>query len=190
MRLFTVKGVAATGVEEIAAAAGISTRTFWRYFTTKEACVMPLLTAGVEAIADALREWRTESGVAGLLADIGRRSEGRAADTSTSLALAAMARTEPGLHAVWLRAHDVAERSFAAALAQREGLPAESLQPRVRAAMLNGALRAAVEHYVETHSLDDADGMVEAVREALFLATRGFEDQSGKGAAETSSEKR
>lgn len=190
MRLFTAKGIAATGVEEIAAASGISTRTFWRYFTSKEACVMPLLTTGVDAIADALREWRTESGVAGLLADIGRRSEGRTADTSTTLALAAMARTEPGLQAVWLRAHAVAERSFASALAQREGLPDGSLQPRVRAAMLNGALRAAVEHHVETHSLGETDGVVEAVREALFLATRGFENHSGNGAAETSSEKR
>ena len=42
--LFLAKGVADTSAEEIAEAAGISSRTLWRYFPTKDSCVTPLLT--------------------------------------------------------------------------------------------------------------------------------------------------
>ena len=44
VRLFTEQGVAATSGEQIAQAAGVSERTFWRYFPHKESCVEPLLT--------------------------------------------------------------------------------------------------------------------------------------------------
>src|SRR5690242_4515714 len=67
---FTAKGVAATSAEEIAGAVGISVRTLWRYFPTKESCVMPLLTAGIEATAAALRCWPPRRPVAELLDDL------------------------------------------------------------------------------------------------------------------------
>ncbi|SFL00847.1 hypothetical protein [Streptomyces pini] len=83
---------------------------------------------------------------------------------------------EPGLRAVWLRAHDEAEAAFAAALARSTGRPAGGLWVAVGAAMVDGALRAAVEH----HALRAAEGarvggegLVEAVREALRTAVRG-----------------
>ncbi|WP_143669231.1 TetR/AcrR family transcriptional regulator, partial [Streptomyces rochei] len=49
--LFVAQGVAATTGEQIGRAVGISARTVWRYFPTKESCVRPLLTAGAGLVA-------------------------------------------------------------------------------------------------------------------------------------------
>jgi AcrR family transcriptional regulator len=55
--LFVRQGLRATRAEDIALAAGVAPRTFYRYFATKEEAVAPLYAAGahrwVEAVADA-----------------------------------------------------------------------------------------------------------------------------------------
>ncbi|MEU9350464.1 TetR family transcriptional regulator [Streptomyces griseoloalbus] len=143
--LFIAQGVAATTGEQIGQAVGVSARTVWRYFPTKESCVRPLFSTGIDTVAAALRQWRpgrplqeafdhvwtADAGLPGL--DIG--------------ALVRLTRTEPALRAVWLQTHDEAEPAFASALAERAGLPADDVRPALWAAMLNAALRAAVEHH-------------------------------------------
>jgi AcrR family transcriptional regulator len=51
--LFWERGVAATTGDDIAAAAGLSTRTIWRYFRTKESCVEPVLALSAQALRTA-----------------------------------------------------------------------------------------------------------------------------------------
>ena len=169
VRLFTANGVAATSAEDIAAAAGISVRTLWRYFPTKERCVLPLLTTGIEDVARALRAWPPGHGVAELLDDMGEL----AGDTPTVLALVRLTRTEPGLRAVWLQAHDDAEPVFASALASRAGVP-EELETRVQAALINVALRVAVQHYAWHAQQTDSQGLKDAVSAALRTAAQGL----------------
>ncbi|RYE73640.1 MAG: TetR family transcriptional regulator, partial [Hyphomicrobiales bacterium] len=43
-RLFLERGVADTTGDDIAAAAGVATRTLWRHFRSKESAVEPLFT--------------------------------------------------------------------------------------------------------------------------------------------------
>ncbi|GAA4733072.1 TetR/AcrR family transcriptional regulator [Phytohabitans rumicis] len=165
VRLFTAKGAAATSAEEIAEAAGISVRTLWRYFPTKEGTVLPLLAAGIESFAHALRTWPAGAGVAELLDAVDP------GDTApTMLALVRLIRTEPGLRAVWLQAHHDAEPVFAEALARRAGLAEPDLPTTVRAAMINTALRIAVEQ----HAFQEGADAVETVRTALLTAERGL----------------
>ncbi|WP_154697658.1 TetR/AcrR family transcriptional regulator [Lentzea guizhouensis] len=143
--LFVAKGVAATSAEEIATAAGISSRTLWRYFPTKESCVLPLLTGGIDLAADWLRSWRPGQDMSELLETL--REAGReAVDRDTLLDLVRLTGTEPGLRGVWLEAHRQAEPVFADALARRGGLEAPDLTAVVQAAMINAALRG-VEHH-------------------------------------------
>jgi AcrR family transcriptional regulator len=171
VRLFTSKGVAGTSAEEIAAAAGISVRTLWRYFPSKESCVWPLLTAGIQNLARSLRAWPPGRDIVELLEGV---SDADAmADLPAMLALIRLTRTEPGLRAVWLQSHDDAEPLLVAALARRAGLEEDDLRVRVRAAMINGALRVAVEQYARGSEVDEK-ALLEAVRAALRIAGEGL----------------
>jgi AcrR family transcriptional regulator len=174
--LFTAQGVTATSAEEIAAAAGISVRTLWRYFPNKESSVLPLLTGGIEATARALRSWPAGSGMAALLDDMERQGRETIANLSTLLDLVRLTRTEAGLRAVWLQSHHDAEPVFAAALAQRAGLLGDDLTVRIQAAMINSALRAAVEHHAFHAGTTDEVALTAAVRMAMLTAAQGIPD--------------
>ncbi|MFD4554941.1 TetR/AcrR family transcriptional regulator [Streptomyces sp. NPDC058469] len=178
VELFVAQGVAATTGEQIGQAVGVSARTVWRYFPSKESCVRPLFSAGIDVIAAGLREWRPGHPLAelfdpalatGLLAATGP-------DGATGSALVRLTRTEPGLRAIWLQTYDEAEPVFAGALADRAGLPADDLRPMIQAAMLNAALRAAVERFAwsvsesGTEAATDA-GVGESVGEAEVAET-------------------
>src|SRR3954451_17974477 len=52
--LFVQQGLRATRAEDIAQAAGIAPRTFYRYFATKEEAVAPLYAAGAERWTEAV----------------------------------------------------------------------------------------------------------------------------------------
>ncbi|MFI7350459.1 TetR/AcrR family transcriptional regulator [Streptomyces sp. NPDC049936] len=176
--LFVDQGVAATTGEQIGRAVGVSARTVWRYFPTKESCVRPLLATGVDTIAEALRHW--EQGRP-LPEAFGELWAGDAALPGPDVgALLRLARTEAGLRAVWLQTHDEAEPVFARALAERAGLPADDVRPAVWAAMLNAALRAAVEHHAFRPAGPGADAasaradLARTVRTALAVAAAGI----------------
>ncbi|MBV7697918.1 TetR family transcriptional regulator [Streptomyces sp. TRM70350] len=128
------QGVHATTGEQIGPAVGVLARTVWRYFPSKESCVRPLFSAGIEMLAGCPRDWRPGRPlVAGpertLLGPLVRHT-----------------RTEPGLRAVWLQTYGEAEPACARALAERAGLSADDPRAAIQAAMFNAALRAAVEH--------------------------------------------
>ncbi|WP_405875923.1 MULTISPECIES: TetR/AcrR family transcriptional regulator [unclassified Streptomyces] len=180
--LFVAQGVAATTGEQIGQAVGVSARTVWRYFPSKEACVRPLFTAGIDMLAARLRAWRPgqpleEVFAPDLTTDL-RIVAGP--DRATVGALVRLTRTEPGLRAVWLQTYDEAEPAFARALAERAGLSAEDLRPTIQAAMFNAALRAAVEHYAwhtEGTEPDRATAeaeLMETMRSALTTAAEGI----------------
>ncbi|GGN23013.1 TetR/AcrR family transcriptional regulator [Streptomyces fuscichromogenes] len=148
--LFVTQGVTATTGEQIGQAVGVTARTVWRYFPSKEACVRPLFAAGIEAVTEGLRAWRPgrplEEAFEHTLPADSRLV--RSPDRATMGALIRLTRDEPGLRAEWLQSYDEAEPAFARALAERSGLPADDLRPTIQAAMFNAALRAAAEHHV------------------------------------------
>ncbi|MFE5813655.1 TetR/AcrR family transcriptional regulator [Streptomyces sp. NPDC056479] len=179
--LFVTQGVTATTGEQIGAAVGVSARTVWRYFPSKESCVRPLFSAGIDLIADRLRRRRPGQPLEELfdreLTDEGHLLAGP--DRATVGALVRLTRTEPGLRAIWLQTYDEAEPAFAGALAERAGLPAGDLRPTIQAAIFNAALRAAVEHYAwhtaDTHPDRDTaqTELAATLRSALAVVAEG-----------------
>ncbi|MDQ1043038.1 TetR/AcrR family transcriptional regulator [Streptomyces sp. V4I2] len=179
--LFVAQGVTATTGEQIGQAVGVSARTVWRYFPSKESCVRPLFSEGIEVIAACLRDWPPGQPLGQLFDRTLARGLNVVGgpDGGTVGALVRLTRTEPGLRAVWLQTYDEAEPAFARALADRAGLPAEDLRPTIRAAMFNAALRAAVEYYAwrsADASTDRATAKAEleaTLRSALAVAAEG-----------------
>lgn len=56
LRLFAENGPAATSVAQIAAAAGVSPRTFWRHFSSKESVIRPFLDHGLRDAIERMSE--------------------------------------------------------------------------------------------------------------------------------------
>jgi AcrR family transcriptional regulator len=147
VRLFTEQGVAATSGEQIAQAAGVSERTFWRYFPHKESCVEPVLTKMVDAFCVVLRAWPPELE----LIDHLRQAyspvvdSASGADVDAVLAVVRLTHGEPALRAAYLVLRERAEDALADVLAERMGLPRDSIDVRLRAAAASAVLRVATD---------------------------------------------
>jgi AcrR family transcriptional regulator len=178
LRLFAEKGYERTTVAEIAAAAGMSPRTFFLHFPTKEDVLMPhsddRADLGVAAIAEAAPGET-------VAATVGRAIERMVADTSvkdlTSELAATRARltaTEPALQARMLQRLLAAQIALAEAL--RRAHPA--LDP-VDAAVVVGAALGAVNAAAETALRSGR--APEEVRAAMLRAPRVAAARLGEG---------
>lgn len=161
VRLFRDRGVAATSGQQIARAAEVSERTLWRLFRTKESCVEPLLSQGVETFEAIVRACPPDRTLGDhLRAHYDPLPPSAAADHDAVLAIIRMTRDDPGLRAVWLLLHERAEPALAELLERQIGRAADATEIRVRAAGLNAALRVVSEDLAWSTTggaADDAD---------------------------------
>ncbi|MFI6279772.1 TetR/AcrR family transcriptional regulator [Streptomyces sp. NPDC050988] len=172
VRLFVAQGVAATTAEDIASAAGVSTRTLWRYFRSKEECARPLLTAGLELVTERLRDYW--SGGSSLTRTMPSADDPGVIGTRRLEALRdliRLSRDEPGMRAVWLETHFDAEAVFAAAIAEGTDRPDTDLAVRLEAGMFNAALRIAVEDWALQPDRTDGPPLRESLAQALHVMT-------------------
>ncbi|MCX4905385.1 TetR/AcrR family transcriptional regulator [Streptomyces sp. NBC_00878] len=145
-RLFWEQGVAATSGDQIGEAVGLSTRTIWRHFRSKESCAEPIILHGVAWEMAALRRWKPELSLDDHLADEMSR-HGRDADRAEraddvlAMKMIALSSREPALRTAWLMACDQVERELAGSIADRLDLPADDIRVQVHAAAASGALR-------------------------------------------------
>ena len=154
LRLFVEKGYDETTVEEIAAAAGVSHMTFFRYFPRKEAVVEydeydPMLEqliatrppheAPLVALHGAIR--------AGLEAIL-------TTDREALLIRTRLVLRNPALRSRNVIAQDTTRDLFAHALARRAGLPAPDLAATAQASAALGAIAPAVMAWAESDEED------------------------------------
>ncbi|MFF8592563.1 TetR/AcrR family transcriptional regulator [Streptomyces sp. NPDC015220] len=123
-RLFVTRGLRATRAEDIAQAAGVAPRTFYRYFATKEEAVAPLYAAGAERWTRAVREAPAGLSVPEALAHAVRHACAPAAGVSAvswqwARTLIHLAGTNPAVRKVWAEICQASERNLAEALAAR-----------------------------------------------------------------------
>ncbi|WP_312858488.1 TetR/AcrR family transcriptional regulator, partial [Pseudonocardia pini] len=119
VRLFRAQGLAATSGAQIAEAAGVSERTVWRWFRSKESCVAPLLRSSLSSFEEVLRAWPRDRG---LVEHLRTAYPVAGPEVDDVLAVVRMTRTEPGLRAVWLLLHEGAEATLTEVFARRLGL--------------------------------------------------------------------
>lgn len=143
-KLFIAKGVAATSGKDIAAAAGVSERTVWRHFRTKESCVEPLLTQSALRFTHLMHGWSRLISIEDHLQEVfalDRQSEGDMQDAILIVRLLAILPREPDLQATWLMACHVGERGLVDIIATRLDRSPEDFDIRLCAATVSAAMR-------------------------------------------------
>ena len=167
--LFWERGVSATSGDDIAAAAGLSTRTIWRYFRTKESCVEPVLAKSADRFIAILGRWPHELSLADhLAADSVQHPlvQPDIDDEVSAMRIATMSTSEPALRTAYLMVHDQMEQGFIPVIADRLQLPEDDLTVRLCAAAVTGAFRV-IDEDVSTAVI--VDGQVgHAIRGAGF----------------------
>jgi AcrR family transcriptional regulator len=174
--LFWERGVSGTSGDDIAAAAGLSTRTIWRYFRTKESCVEPVLAQSTDRFIAILHRWPHDLSLADHLAadSIAHPlAPGDLKDVVREMRLATMTASEPALRTAYLMVHDRMERAFIPVIAERLQLPEDHLTARLCAAAVTGAFRV-IDEDVSRAVIVDGKTVTQA--EALGLMDRAIRD--------------
>ncbi|HEY9266833.1 MAG TPA: helix-turn-helix domain-containing protein [Mycobacterium sp.] len=174
--MFWERGVAATTGDDIAAAAGLSTRTIWRYFRTKESCVEPVLALSAKRFIALADRWPAELSLADhMAADMVQNplTEREIADEVAALRIATMSATEPALRTAYLMVHDEMERGFIPVVARRLRLPDDDLTVRLCAAAVTAAFRV-VDEDVGRRTIIEKEKVTQ--QEALALIDRAILD--------------
>lgn len=149
--LFWEQGVAATSGDRIAEAVGLSTRTIWRHFRSKESCAEPVVMQSVVTLMSVLRSWPRESSLEDhLSADLAelrhRPPPVDLADEMLAMKMIRLADTEPALRTAWLMACDQAERELCEIIGDRLDRPADDPEVRGYAAATAAVVRVLDEH--------------------------------------------
>ncbi len=158
-KLFIADGFDATSVEDIAAGAGISVRTFYRHCEAKEDTLTPVLTAGIRDFADYLSGRPGDESVATAVheAFVECLRQDRYREFVPTRELFVILTSVPGIRARWMvAAHDLAD-DIRPHLAQRAGLDPVGIEARLLSNVLLGALTVALEYWV-TCDPDDPAG--------------------------------
>ena len=169
LRLAVERGAAAVTVDEIAAEAGVSPRTFNNYFASKYEAIVWRHLDRVARIADQLRTrpatdplWTalTEA----VRAVFGTPDPAEAGPPAEWTAGVRLLMAQPELRGEFVKAAAAAERELAAAVAERTGTdPERDMYPRLVAAAVGTAVHVASEQWVQAEPpvalaalLDDA----------------------------------
>jgi AcrR family transcriptional regulator len=169
-------GLAGVRVPQIAAATGVSPRTFNNYFPSKEAAIAWPATRRGDMLVASLDAWPPETSLADALAEATAsmylQDEMDGLPPGWLRDFRALVAREPALHGEYLKATSAVEATLAEAIARRMGAAEGQLEPQLLAAVTAGAERAAVLHWARyargSATLEDT------VRAAVRMAVRGL----------------
>jgi AcrR family transcriptional regulator len=168
VRLFAAKGFQASTIEEIAAAAEVAPRTFFRYFSSKEEVVFwsehqPMLAGFVaarpdhEPAAQALRH-----GLVDGLASFYDQDRERLLERSK------LACRTPALQPRWRQQQADLAAGMTALLADRLGVLPDDLEVRAIAAAIAAALFVAIEEWQARDGQEDLRGLIDRALGAVL----------------------
>jgi AcrR family transcriptional regulator len=170
--LFERRGFERTTVDEIAATAEVSTRTFFRYFPTKEAVMFPYHAAYVERFRRLLRESRGDSPLETVQRALARMTDEYTAARGEHLRHQRIIGASPALVASSV-AYDMEwESAIADAWATgRRGGAAARRRARLAAGIIMGAINAVMATWYDGGCREDLGRLGES---ALRLLERGI----------------
>lgn len=166
MRLFLDRGFEATTLDEIAEAAGVSRRSLFHYFASKEEIVLAAKGDFPEIIVEAINRRPADEPLLDMVenafTDMAERYQ-----TPEARAFARLIHDTPSLSAGDQAKYEKVERILAKALADRKGLPETDVACRVTASAAIGILKLATEAW-----LAGDDSGPEVFGKAAFAALR------------------
>ncbi|MFC8097097.1 TetR/AcrR family transcriptional regulator [Streptomyces sp. NPDC057363] len=196
-RLFVGQGLRATRAEDIARAAGVAPRTFYRYFATKEEAVAPLYALGAERWARAVREAPAELSPPEALEHAVRHTLTPGAGVSApswewARALIRLAESSPALRKVWAEVCQTAERGLVKALAERMAQGDDNVAARLErspathfaAAVAGAAVRVAVEYWAASPEGRSSEGRSSEGRSSEGRSSEGSSADGAPGPLE------
>ncbi|GAA2760752.1 TetR family transcriptional regulator [Actinopolymorpha rutila] len=180
LRLFVAQGYEATTVAEIAAAAGVSHMTFFRYFPSKEAVVEndeydPILV-------DLIERRPAGEGPLTALREAVREGLGPvyATDREGLLVRCRLVLRTPALRARLAGNLGATEEMLARALAARARAGSVTLEARVVAAAALGALTTAIAAWVEEEGAEELPDLIDRAFDALLQADVSARSRPGR----------
>lgn len=164
MRLTLERGLDAVRVQDIAAAAGVSPRTYNNYFSSKAQAICALSADRVMRVADALRARPVDEPLDEAIANA------MLADTSAvrSREMVRLIMCNRELRGEFFKVVVAREAALAQAIAERIGAAGGDLVPQLLAATYSSAARVATHKWLA--AADDAD-YASMLREALKLVS-------------------
>jgi AcrR family transcriptional regulator len=145
MRLFGQKGYEQTTVAEIASAAGVSTKTFFNYFASKDEVLFPHLTGRIDAAVALIEQRGPDDPIAEVVVAAMQHMLADALTEEVNGGLAAvrlpMIISVPAVQAATLHRYFVAETQLAHALHRAYQ---DTLDPAAAAAVIGSVMGAAI----------------------------------------------
>jgi TetR/AcrR family transcriptional regulator, regulator of mycofactocin system len=163
LQLFTKQGFEATTVEQIATAAGVSGRTFFRYYDSKASVLWSEFDQEISNLRDTLASMPADLPIMDAVRQaVIAVNHYQADDVPELRARMTLIGSAPELAASAALHYDAWERAISQFVAQRTGQPADSLFPLALGRVTLAACRSAYERWAHhadanlTHYLDAA----------------------------------
>jgi mycofactocin system transcriptional regulator len=172
LRLFTERGFENTTIEQIAAEAGVSERTFFRYFATKASVLWAEFETEVEAIKQALASVAGDVPMMDAIRDaVGTANHYHAEDVPEMRLRMHLIATVPALSFSAAEHYEAWERAISEFAGRRLGQPPGSLYPLAIGRAALAACRAAYDRW-SVRADNDLAAYLDA---ALSALATGFE---------------
>jgi AcrR family transcriptional regulator len=157
VQLFGRDGYEHVSAEAIADASGVSLRTFYRYFSTKDEVLSPIVTGGIQEFAEHIAARPVREGLATAVQRAFEQITPQQGPEGVQ-ALIALFADVPALRARWLDDLRTIEEALVPIVQQRARRPLNDEQAQLTVAAIVAGLRVTLEHSTEplTESLGEA----------------------------------